>query len=260
MLWASSPRNALHHSLLWGCYLIFLLLVRTRVRDADHLSNGITVLLVVAAMISLACLVEFLGSVRPINSEFYHRYFVNAEILATLLPILIAFSFVRNSIYGLIVSVLGWSAVVATHSRAIFIGGIVGLIIFFVAGWVAKSPCFKSKRALATVIVLCVATLTFQFVFTGGLPTTFSRLAAQDESSIMSSKLRLVFWGMALEGFKSRPLTGIGGDNFFTDYKTLRQQYSSKNTTDSNLEITEGTIPERSRITSIFKSSRNLGL
>lgn len=245
VIWAHSGRSSLHHSLLWACYLTFFMFARSRLKDADVQGTSLWLLLAVAAIISLACLVEFVGGVKPLSAPFYHRYFVNSEVLATLLPIIIAFLLIRSSYYAAVVSVLAWSAVVATHSRAIFIAGVVGLFVFFTLGYLKQRTLFLWKRTAAAVLVLVGVSLTFQLIFTGGQPTTFSRLAVQDELTVNSTKLRLVFWGMAWEGLRSRPITGIGADNFFGDYRTLREQYSSANPTDENLEITEGTIPER---------------
>jgi tetratricopeptide (TPR) repeat protein len=50
---------------------------------------------------------------------------------------------------------------------------------------------------------------------------------------------------MAAEGFKTSPLIGVGADNYFSNYKTLRERYSAAHPDNPMLEVIAETIPER---------------
>ena len=50
---------------------------------------------------------------------------------------------------------------------------------------------------------------------------------------------------MALMGFEGRPIVGIGGDNYFSDYKELRKAVSMENPENPILAFSEDLIPER---------------
>ena len=248
-VWSTSWRGALHHSLLWSCYLGFFLTARSAVRNAYARGLMLKVVGAVVLAIGLACVLEFMTRDQVAARAFNERYYSYAEVMITLLPIFVAcgiFADRKWARLALLVSVFSWASVLATTSRAMFISGIVGLAIFVLLTLLIHKEFSNRKRWILAVLSLTLVTVVFLLPLRSkDQPTVVERLSGNEEFSAKSAQSRLLLWGLAVEGFQNQPLTGIGADNFFTEYKTLRESLSADDGNNTILEMNEELIPER---------------
>ena len=94
--------------------------------------------------------------------------------------------------------------------------------------------------------VAIVITLGSQFLLKADVKRgLFNRFAGSEQTSVKDAESRLLFWALAVEGFKASPLTGIGGDNYFSKYKLIRERYSVANPENPIVETNEDSVPER---------------
>ncbi len=249
LTWSTSWRGAAHHSLLWACYFLFFFLIRssTSVENPSHCV--LKVLGSVLLIISLACLVEYVLSPFPRTKVFNERFYPSAEIMATLLPLFIALSFRSERKWArlaILVGGLSWALIVCTTSRTMLIAGLVGIGSFVGSVWLIPRR-FESRRMLLTTLVIFLAVaLLLQVPYRSGeYSSTLTRLAEVDDSSALSTRSRLLMWGLAMEGFRSSPYAGIGADNYFAEYKMLRELLSSRDPNNPVLEVNEDLFPER---------------
>lgn len=249
ILWSASWRAALHYSLLWGCYLIFYFFVRDAARDDERKGVTLKILGTVLFAVSLASIIEYVAGSPAATKLFNERFYSYAEVVVTLLPMLVAYSIEAErkwSRLALAVALVSWAVVLATTSRAMLIGGLVGLATFLMLSRVVIRQFENPKRWLAAFISLVALGMLFFVPFRSqDRATVLQRMSGADEFSVKSANSRLLMWSLAVEGFRSRPLTGIGGDNYFADYRQLRESLSVRDPNNNLLEITENLIPER---------------
>ena len=248
-LWATSPRSAIHHSLLWSCYLIFYIFVKQAAEDEEIRNRMMNIVAIVAFAIAAACVVEYFGVAEAARKTFNERYYSYAEVFVALIPVFISVKLVseRNtSRLALGAALMSWAMVVATTSRTMLVAGSIGIAVFVVFALLVYGRVERPRRLIVTVITLVAITLLLQIPFRSGeYSSTFTRLAEADDSSARSSQSRRVMWGLAVEGFVLSPIVGIGSDNYFADYKTLRESFSDRDPENPLLEVGEEFIPER---------------
>jgi O-antigen ligase len=249
IVWSASWRAALHHSLLWSCYLTFYFVVRHSIANEEKKGSMLKILGFVLLPISLAGIVGYLTESPASAKLFNERFYSYAEVVVTLLPLLVAYGIGAErkwSRLALIVTLTSWAMVLATTSRAMLIGGLAGLAIFLTLSRLVIRPFENPKRWLAIFGSLVFVAILFLVPFWAQDRTTvLQRIAGADEFSVKSADARLLFWGLAIEGFHRSPLIGIGADNYFFEYKRLREDRSARYPNSTVLEINEELIPER---------------
>jgi len=249
IFWAASWRYALHHTLLWTCYLIFYLLIR-RVFDNENLrARSLIITRIVTFVIGAACIIEYIGIPRPVTSVFTYRYYSYAEVITALLPLLLAVAIKGNAkrpVLSYLIVAVAWAMVVVTTSRTMFIAGAAGLATFLVLQLIIDRKLYRAIAFLPLAGILIVITLIPQLPsLTGESITLANRFSGQEQYSNLSARSRFLLWGLAIEGFRENPTVGIGGDNYFTNYKVLREGLSMRDPENPTIEINEDLIPER---------------
>jgi len=251
-LWANAWRPAMHHALLWGCYTAFYILIRSAVKEEKSRSRTLHFVGIVVLIISSACLVEFLFSPRAGFVTFVTRYYQNSEILVSLLPLVlvgVASDEVSRARRAMFISIVAWAAVVVVASRTIFSTGVGAIFLVSGASMIVHRQTAAVKRWLMFAGLVIAVTAASQFLLKADLERAlFQRFAGTDKVNVQNAGLRLFYWGTAVEGFKSSPAVGIGGDNYFTDYKILRERYATTHPDNTITEITEELIPERDTV------------
>ena len=246
---ADSPRNALHHTLLWACFCIFYLLVRHIVSQPRLLDASLKCAGLVIAIIFFACLTEYLSSSNGVNNIFTYRYYKYAEALVTLLPVYLALTLQsksRLSFFSGVIAVFVWLVVMLSLSRTEFIAGVICVFLFFtIILAFTKWKNFVKKSVLILGVFLFCAVATQTSILKPQDNSTVKRLTA-DEGNHSSLQWRFLVWGITLEAFKSKPTEGIGGDNFVTDYRTASENYAALNPENKLLELDGGMLAERS--------------
>ncbi|HEY0427674.1 MAG TPA: O-antigen ligase family protein [Pyrinomonadaceae bacterium] len=248
ILWAQSARNALHHTLLWACYCTFYLLMRELVRRPRALAASFRFTGVVLFILGVACIVEYVSTPEKINSFFTYRYYKYAEIAATMLPLFLALVFKtksKTSVLAGFIAAIAWFIVLLSASRTLFISGfvVVGLffaLLFLFDGW---KKHLKKSILLFGVLTICFFVSLINFSDSPEKSTIDRFGSGQQSQNSMNS--RFLFWGIALESFKQKPVTGVGADNYVSVYKTARENYSALDTENKLLEINEDVLAER---------------
>jgi O-antigen ligase len=248
-LWASSARAALHHSLVWAGFFIFYGLVRRAVTDDTTRAFMIRVLTAVILAISVACLLEYVLGEDTQTKTYNERYYSYAEIFAALIPLLTAYGLRANRKAWLVSSftvVAMWTAILATTSRAMLIAASIGSLAVILLTWTSRRSLENSRRWIVVFTSLALVTLAFLVPTAPDRPSVIvQRFSGNEKWSAESARSRLLYWGLAVEGFRGSPVLGIGADNYFTDYRNLREMLATRDPEDTILEINEDSIPER---------------
>ncbi len=249
IIWAESPRSALHHTLLWACYALFYILVRQIVFRPKLLDVSLKVAGVVVAILGLLCLIEYLAANSENSVAVSLRYSKYAEVTATLLPVFIALSVGKKSRYSLflgIVSILGWTGIIVSLGRTQFLAGLFGVIVF--AGLVLFSQknkiSLKKSLVCTGFFVLVLIFSQFFWMLGSAKQSTLNRFSG-DQPSQTSFQVRFLYWELALEMFKQNPVIGVGADNFSNDYNFARKSFVEANAEDSKVSLYENVLPER---------------
>jgi len=246
--WATSWRNALHHTLLWGCFTIFYILIRLVIDDRKWLAVSLNVTRYVVFVLGSICVIEFLLSTKQTQGNFLTRYYPYTEIFITLLPIILVlvidtgFSAMRWISFSLIT----WFAVVVVASRTVFAAGVGAILAFTGVSLAVQKPSVNTRRWLTFLGLAVAVTIGSQMILKADAERAlFQRFTGADKINVQNAGLRFFYWQMAVEGFKLSPIVGIGGDNYFTEYKVLRERYTAANHENQLLELSEELLPER---------------
>ncbi|MCY7348061.1 MAG: O-antigen ligase family protein, partial [Pyrinomonadaceae bacterium] len=248
IIWAESPRNALHHTLLWACYALFYILVRQIVARPKLLDVSLKVAGVVVSILGIACLTEYLSSYPDIGVLFTYRYYKYAEASVMLLPIYLALSLRlkdRAAFFSGLVAVIAWLIILLSFSRTEFIAGCLCIGLFFALVLTFQNfKIYRRKLLWLFLALLIPALLTQTSILKSAETSTVSRFA-DGEVNQKNLQWRLLVWGITLESFKRKPLQGIGADNFAVDYRNAQESYADSNPQSKLLEIDQNVIPER---------------
>lgn len=248
LTWAQTPRAALHHTLLWACYTLFYILVRQIVSKPQLILFSFKVMGIVVLILGAACLIQYVGSVKPITQVFTYRYYKFAEAVLTLLPLFFALSLRgknKSSIYYTIFAVFGWLLIILSLSRTMFIAGVFCVFLFFGSVFFVYGKKYLKKSFVIIFLLIFLTGLTQVSFLPGEEKNTFSRITKSNKFDQKSKNVRYLYWGIALETFKSNPLKGVGADNFVSVYKSGRENYSALDTENKLLEIDREVLPER---------------
>lgn len=248
VIWATSARSAIHHTLLWACYIIFYLLIRHIAANPRYLDISLKCAGLVIFILGAACVAEYVSRTEEIDQIFTFRYYKYAEIAALFLPLFVAMALRNKSAKSILagaVAVAAWFLVVLCLSRTIFIAGALSLVIFFGAVFIFQDWRRNLKKMAVLGGILIFVFGLSQISFSDKAEnTTFQRFGGS-EISQTSFKSRFLFWGIALEEFKLNPLLGVGADNYGILYKNGRENYSAQNEQNPLLEINEEVLAER---------------
>lgn len=245
LAWASNPYPVLHYTLVWAAYLLFFLFMLAVAARARLLALSLSAFVAVILIISLASVAGSLGA--PIS---LFRYNGLGEPLAVSVPLIAALALsVRRrklAIICVITTLLAWLAVLQTFERAPFLSTGAGLILFALL-----ALCFPKFRRIsplrAGLLACCFILVTiFQFMpetfsVSGVRPphTTLSRLqttSAEDENT----RARFLFWGVALEMWRERPLTGAGANHYGIAFPEARARFAAARPDSKLAALNEG--------------------
>lgn len=144
MFWAESWRNALHHTLLWACYVLFYILIRQIVTRPKLLDVSLKITGIAISILGISCLIEYLNTYQNITSLFTFRYYKYAEASVMLLPIYLALALqskARTAFLSGLVAIIAWVIILLSYSRTEFIAGFFGVGLFF-----ALALTFKNSK------------------------------------------------------------------------------------------------------------------
>lgn len=250
-MWADSWKSAVRYTSVWSLYLIFYLAVR---RILDGRLGFFTAVktpalalsfLAVLAVFSYISFLIFGGGSRV--GIVYAKY---GEQINTLFPLLV-FAVLklpeRRFKFGVAILSLLWLLVFCSLSRInliLFVAAslTVGAIVFFVA----RFQKFRLRTAIIGAAIILAPLPLHIFSLLAENPSIPMVSRVSDKAAISSSNnFRKLMISISGEMIKTRPLTGIGADNFGFQANKYRIAYSRENAADLNLAEAENEIPER---------------
>jgi Tfp pilus assembly protein PilF len=253
IIWSRSGRHALHHSLLWSCYLIFYLFVRIIVSYKRLLNASMLSLSVILSIFSLSCAIEYLGFLFGLQSSFIgFRYSKFAEIAVTVLPVILFFTWQKSQNkrnFTELFSIILWILVICSFARTQLIVGFLCLVISIAAVYFFRFDKQIRNRIfrVSAVCLFITIAITYSSSLTSSGASSLSRLTnSSDVSAQDSAKFRPLMVGISLQMLKENLFLGVGADNFLIDYKNARTEFSNTRFDERLIGISEDIIPERS--------------
>lgn len=233
LFWAANPYPVLHHTFVWGAYLLFFLLMRRAVRSPRLLSAS---LISFGAAIFIISLASVIGSAGASISLFRGNGL--GEPLAVSIPLLTALALhQRRRVWAILcgaTALLAWLAMLQAHERTPFLSTMTGLMLLalMLFAFPQFRPRRKTLRALALLACfILLAALQFMPSITSRVVaeppfTAYSRLRstnASDENTLA----RFLFWSVAFEMMRERPVTGVGANHYGIDFPEARSRFAA---------------------------------
>lgn len=253
-LWAQAAYPALHHTLVWTAYALFFILMRRVAFRPRLLGISITVLAFVIAILSLSCMIEFWGAPNEsgVRTTALFRFFNGfGEMLAVAIPLFAALALkLRRTRAALLcgaTAVLAWLAMLQALERAPIIGASVALIVLAFLSIAFRSFRPHSLRRAGLLIAAFAFVTALQVVpspLTQGRSSAVTRLQATSATE-PNTRVRFLFWGIALEMWREHPLVGVGANNYDTAYPQARALFSVRNPASPLVAMHEEMLVER---------------
>ncbi len=232
IFWAKNPYPALHHTFVWGIYLLFFILMRRVAESPRLLSASLAVFCAITFIISLACVIGGLGASLSLfrNNGLGEPLAVSIPLLATL-----ALHLKRKRLALLCgaTAALAWLAMLQAHERTPFLSSIAGLSLLLTITLAIKR--FRPRTLMRVPLLLGALALAAALQFMPSLTskfaaeppfTVYSRLkstSASDENTLA----RLLYWNVAIEMARERPLTGVGASHYGIDFAEARARFAA---------------------------------
>ncbi len=248
IFWAESQRDAVHHTLLWACYLVFYLLIRHVVDKPKPLAASIKITGLVLLTLGAACIAEYVNNPEQVSAFFTFRYYKYAEASITLLPVFLALALhlrKRMALLSGAVAIVAWLIALLCLSRTVFISGVICVALFFALVFFLQDRKKHLRKSMVMIGLLAVCVLISQINLSAGEENTTLERFKGSEHTQTSFRSRFLFWGIAVEAFKESPLVGVGGDNYLSAYPIARERLSTQDPENPVLEIGEAVLPER---------------
>jgi O-antigen ligase len=248
ILWAASTFPALHHTFVWGAYLLFFFLLGRAARSPRRLRASMTTLAIVVCIISISSIVEFWGSTHLLIRSSTGL----GEPLAVALPIFIVLALKLRRTRAAVVcgatAVLAWLAVLQSLERAPAIGILAALAVLFLVSLVWRK---WRPRSLSRVLVLLLlfgaatALQTLPSPLTENRPSFVTRLQTATGANDPNTSVRLLTWAVGFEMWRERPLVGVGANNYDTAFAEARARFSVNHADSGLVALMEERLVER---------------
>jgi O-antigen ligase/Tfp pilus assembly protein PilF len=142
-------------------------------------------------------------------------FFASYLIVPLFLAIYFAFS-EDHKVWKILFSIMAVLQLIGIYSSGTR-GALVGLVVAILAGgmtYISLNKSLKSRKYVGLILCTILVILGLFFTFQSKLSTggSFSRLVNFHDNN---TKARLIQWKMALQGFKDRPVFGVGSENYY---------------------------------------------
>ncbi len=233
--WSGAGYSAIHHTLEWSGYLLFFALMRHVATRPRLLRASLTTLGMVVFVISVSCIV---GSWGTPNSNSLFRQNGLGEPLAIAIPLFTILALTlrqrRAAVLCGAIAAIAWLSVVQMLERAPFIGTIFALLLIAVLSAIA--PQWRPRSVLrALALSICfVAVFAFETINIihaqpeGSSPRTVAARLQATGANDESAHVRFLFWGAALEMWRTHPFIGVGANNFEVAFPEARKAFAEK--------------------------------
>jgi O-antigen ligase len=247
LLWSVSVFPALHHTFVWGAYLLFFLIMGRAAKRPRLIRASIITLGLVICIISISSAIEFWGaSVLLIRTSTGL-----GEPLAVALPLftMLALSLrrPRAAMFCGLTAVLAWLTVLQSLERAPAIGAGVGLLILAVASLFKRQWRPRSLKRVVILLLFLGAATAIQTLPSPATEKRQSPLIRLQNTSAddPNTRARFLCWAAGLEMWSKRPLTGVGANNYDTAFPEARAQFSAEHPESGLVAMNEDLLVER---------------
>lgn len=247
LLWASSTGWAIHHTLVWGCYIGYLFLFLAWL-DQGRRKAVLTTFGILAAALAGMMVLDLTAPDFATDGEFRIRYGKYAELLVTITPVLAAVAFHMRNRMRLIMAVTvwlcGWIGVMLSLSRGALIAGVIAHLVAF-TGYLL----FSARRRQVVILAASwfVITIAIQFGLSAltTTPTTLDYLTGAMDKARVNVVFRSFSWSVAREMALDNWLIGVGADNFGIAVNDTRRVMAAGSAVRPGLEPFEDYLVER---------------
>ena len=247
LLWSVSVFPALHHTFVWGAYLLFFLLMGRAAKRPRLIRASIITLAVVICIISISSAIEFWGaSVLLIRTSTGL-----GEPLAVALPLFTMLALnlrrPRAAMFCGVTAVLAWLTVLQSLERAPAIGAGVGLLILAVASLFKRQWRPRSLKRVMILLLFLGAVTAIQTLPSPATEKRQSPLIRLQNTTAddPNTRARFLCWAAGLEMWSKRPLTGVGANNYDTAFPEARAQFSAEHPESGLVAMNEDLLVER---------------
>ncbi|HEV2707162.1 MAG TPA: O-antigen ligase family protein [Pyrinomonadaceae bacterium] len=241
LLWAENSFAALHYTATWGLYLLFFLLT-VRVAESPRLLRAsVASLAIVLLIISLA---NAVGHWTTTNS--FIRQMGLGEPVAVSIPLFASLALrLRRRRAALLcgtTAVVGWLSMLQISERAPFLGASAGLLLVGACALASSRFRPRTPRRLALVVASFALATALQSVPSPFAETVhesiFTRLQATSPTEA-NTRVRFLYWGIALEMMRTHTLLGVGAGNYESAYPEARAQFAARHAGSTIVEMNE---------------------
>lgn len=253
--WAANTYAALHLGLQWSIYLVFFSLMNSILRNPRLMRTAFIALAGVIWVLAIACAIESWfgapltdGNLRSDLKPILRGSGGFGEIMAMAAILFAALSLHANRRGRALVlgatAMIGWLATLQSLERAPFVGATAGFCLLLVGALITKPLGRRPWGRLGLMVGALGLILFFQSLpFSNAQPnaaatSTVGRFS-QNLSTDVSTRARILFWGVGLEMARAHPLLGVGGNNYEVAYPIARAQFSARYPNSSLVPLNE---------------------
>lgn len=247
--WANSTSSVLHHSLTWVVFLTFYVVLRPHLTAETQRRTSALIASVFVLVLCVPPVITYYGFVvTGGTASIALGYSKWAEVVNALLPLVVVLALSphrRVSNFALAIVALVWFFDIATLRRtAIVIFPVAVLTIGIIVYVFGQFKQYRSRVKYLVVMLAVVPLIAYSASFVGNVedPAT-SRM--NDWTVETSNNARLHLARIGFEMFLSRPVTGVGADNFGYEFRRYNESYAADHPDDRNLFAMEIGVPER---------------
>lgn len=241
IIWAANPFSAAHYAFSWGAYLLFFALMRFVAANPRAMRASFFALGGVVWLLSISCLIEWLGG-AALNDQLYRsnlkpifRGFSGfGETMAVAAPIFAALALSirkrRLALLSGVTSLVAWLVILQAFQRAPIVGAVAAFVALFAGLFLFPTcrPRYISRAAILATGFVLVGTLQVAVFPANPEEKLLPRLQATATTE-ENTRVRLLYWGVGLEMFRSHPLMGVGANNYEVAFPQAREQFAAAN-------------------------------
>lgn len=253
-IWAINPYPAIHLALQWSMCLVFFVTLVFTSKNPRATRLTFIVLAGVVWILGIACAIEtwfgmpltdgnLRNDLKPIlrGSGTFGEMMAMAAILFTALALFVKRP--RRALACGITAMLAWMATLQSLERAPLVGAIAGFCLLIIGTLVVAPARPRSWTRLALLVVAIALVLGLQTIPSLTLQTAGSTSAVarlnQNPTTDINTRVRFLFWGVALEMFRAHPVIGVGGNNYEVNFVAAREKFSADHSGSSLVGMNE---------------------
>jgi len=250
-LWATDSYAAIHLAIQWTTYLLFfLLIVLAPARVVRH------------SLVAFAGVVLILGSASIVESWFgapltnqHYRVAVKPilrgsgtfgetmGVAAVLFASCTLLARRHRSVVLLgVIALLCWLATLQSLERAPFLATSFGLLVVLATALLARVSSLKIGLLACGLVVGFVVQLVPSHEMAHEDASTVGRIQNSVKGD-ESANMRFLLWGAGLEMFRAHPVTGVGANNYQSNFANARASFVQRYPNSSLVGLNDHLLP-----------------